>query len=176
MTGRASRDKGARADFGKPKTHGHSVRYQETPTYRSWRMMRTRCQNPNYDGFHDYGGRGITVCPEWNAFEGFLADMGERPEGTTLDRIDVDGNYEPGNCRWATVSEQNRNMRHGRYELFGELQTIRTAYERHAPPGLPWGSVRRRIQRLKWDVEDAISTPPRPIGRPWKGTEYAHRQ
>jgi hypothetical protein len=73
--------------------------------------MRTRCLNPNASDWPRYGGRGITICAEWDSFEQFLADMGERPEGMTNDRIDVDGNYEPGNCRWATAKEQRRNQR-----------------------------------------------------------------
>lgn len=93
--------------------HGHSLKSGSSPTYNSWRSMKTRCLNPNHSSYRDYGGKGIRVCDRWLVFANFLEDMGERPEGMTLDRWpDGKGNYEPGNCRWATLSQQqdvNRN-------------------------------------------------------------------
>jgi hypothetical protein len=91
--------------------HGYSMESCRTPTYISWCGMIQRCTNPRNPRWMDYGGRGITVCERWRSFENFLADMGERPSGLTLDRRDNDGNYEPGNCHWATQSEQVRNQR-----------------------------------------------------------------
>jgi hypothetical protein len=93
-------------------THGHTSHKGEwSPTYRSWRSMLSRCLYKSQPGWANYGGRGISVCKHWRTFENFLADMGERPDGLTLDRIDPDGNYEPDNCRWATWTEQRRNRR-----------------------------------------------------------------
>lgn len=81
------------------------------PTYRSWGKMKQRCLNPNHHKYGIYGARGIKVHEPWLLYANFLADMGERPAGLTLDRIDVDGHYEPGNCRWTTRSVQQINRR-----------------------------------------------------------------
>jgi hypothetical protein len=91
--------------------HGCASRVHESPTYAVWKHMIQRCTNPNVLKWKYWGGRGITVCERWRDFCNFLADMGERPAGLTLDRINNDGNYEPGNCRWTTYAEQNRNQR-----------------------------------------------------------------
>lgn len=92
-------------------SHGHNAQGSRTPTYNTWVAMVNRCLNPKATKYLDYGGRGITVCERWRTFDHFLVDMGERPEGKTLDRIANDGNYEPRNCRWATAQEQAANKR-----------------------------------------------------------------
>ena len=97
---------------GKLNKHGHYAGNKASPTYFSWRAMKTRCGNPKHDSYKYYGGRGVTVCKRWaNSFENFLIDMGERPEGTSLDRIDTNGNYRPDNCKWSTPTEQQHNRR-----------------------------------------------------------------
>lgn len=96
------------------------------PEYGVWKSMRTRCTNPNTASWDRYGGRGISVCERWNSFDAFIEDMGRRPTPEhTLDRVNNDGNYEPGNCRWATIEEQRSNTRRNRHiTAHGKTQTI----------------------------------------------------
>jgi hypothetical protein len=92
-------------------THGHTRGRKISPTYWSWLGMIGRCGYAKHPCFSRYGGRGVKVCERWKTFDNFLADMGERPNGMTLDRLDNAQDYEPGNCRWATRKEQARQNR-----------------------------------------------------------------
>lgn len=108
--------------------HGHAR--LRTRTYESWRLMKKRCTYSRCKAYEFYGGAGITFCERWSKFENFLEDMGERPEGKTLDRIDCNGNYEPSNCRWATVEEQMMNRKNTVW-IFdnGRLLSVHTVAE-----------------------------------------------
>lgn len=94
--------------FGNKNGLKHGMTH--TKTYNSWVAMKNRCYNPKNDRYNNYGGRGIKVCERWMSFENFYKDMGERPKNTTLDRIDINGNYEPSNCKWSDSITQYRNM------------------------------------------------------------------
>jgi hypothetical protein len=96
-----------------PKIHGHAgnASIKRSREYGTWANMHYRCRNPNAQKYALYGGRGVKVCPRWDSFLNFLEDMGEKPVGMSIDRIDPDGDYEPSNCRWADSYTQNRNRR-----------------------------------------------------------------
>lgn len=135
------------------RTHGQS----KTALYSLWTQMKQRCLNPRDDKFPAYGGRGIKVCAEWlNSFEVFARDMGPRPYGMSIERMDNDGDYEPGNCRWATPREQSANKRNNIWvEWQGERMILGEAIRRS---GLPTKAVEHRLRR-GWDFDHALTAP-----------------
>lgn len=132
--------------------HGMS----KTKTYRSWKSMWDRCRNPANVKFQNYGGRGIDVCDEWKDFSRFFGDMGDRPDGATLDRVNSDLGYCAENCRWSTVLQQANNSRTNRIVTAnGESHTV-TEWARIT--GLAESAIRYRL-RAGWSEEDAVLTP-----------------
>lgn len=139
------------------RRHGHTKHGgSRTRTYSSWSAMISRCTDPAATHFERYGGRGIKICERWRTFENFLADLGERPEGKSLDRIDNDGNYEPGNCRWATNREQSLNRSDSRYIEFNGLRKRRSEWAEEY--GIHPETLRCRL-RKGWSVEKALTEP-----------------
>lgn len=134
-------------------THGLSG----SPTRKSWEAMKRRCLVERDKDYPRYGGRGITVCDRWrDSFVAFVEDMGVKPEGTSLDRIDNDGNYDPDNCRWAPVDVQNNNRRSNRPLTHqGRTQTL-AQWARET--GMSRATLANRI-RNGWPLGDALSTP-----------------
>lgn len=132
---------------GRVPIHGHFSGRHSTPTYQSYAMMFVRCTRSTHQSFPYYGGRGITVCERWQSFETFLLDMGQRPPGSTLDRINCDGNYEPGNCRWASHAEQTNNRRSCVvFEMNGETRNLK---QWCVLLGLPYKKVWRWLKEGK---------------------------
>ncbi len=131
-----------------------------TSEYSIWSGMKARCYNPRKRSYGEYGGRGISVCERWrNSFPNFLADLGKRPsKNHSLERVDVNGNYEPANCRWATSSEQANNKRDNNLITFRGETLTETQWRRKL--GFNRGTIRQRIVN-GWSVEDALTTPSR---------------
>lgn len=135
-------------------THGQS----KTATFGTWRAMIARCGNKNHRSYKNYGGRGIDVCERWRSFENFLSDMGHRPHGMMIERKDNDGNYEPMNCVWATMIDQNSNTRKCvQVEIDG--RTFKTIAQAARFYGLRPVTVRIRLSKYRWGIERALKTP-----------------
>ena len=130
------------------------------PLYYVWANMKARCKDPNRPDYCWYGARGITYCARWESFDAWLEDVPPRPEGTTFDRIDTAKNYEPGNIRWATPSQQANNRRTNvYYEIDGVLKTL-AEWAWHY--GLNQTGYKRAHERIKngWEPQRALETPP----------------
>lgn len=136
----------------KAKKHGMC----DSLTYGSWSAMKFRCENSGHIAFAHYGGRGISVCERWAKFENFLADMGERPKGKSLERIDNSKGYTPDNCRWASSKEQARNRRDNRLiEAFGQ-KFCQSEWAEIV--GIKLSTIRERLRR-GWTAEESLLTP-----------------
>lgn len=138
------------------RAHGHTSGRVASATYNSWAAMLKRCRDTNCNRYERYGGRNITVCDRWLDFTNFLADMGERPIGTSLDRINNDGNYEPGNCQWSTPKKQSRNTRSNNNVIFNGKKMC--LMELSEISGVDYSTLRYRI-KVGWPVDLAASLP-----------------
>ena len=139
--------------------HGQAKKGQNSKEYRTWGDMISRCENPSVERYPRYGGRGIKICERWRrSFADFFADVGAAPSPElTLDRIDNNGNYEPGNIRWATRAEQTKNGSRTRWiEFRGERRTI-CEWADHV--GVNRTTLQARLDRCGWSVERALTTP-----------------
>ncbi len=140
------------------RTHGKTG----TRTHKLWMAMRSRCNDPTNTAYGNYGAKGVTVCERWASFESFLADMGECPPGLTLDREKNHIGYEPGNCRWATMQEQQNNRTNNRIETaFGKAQTL-AKWARET--GMNYGTLHSRLHRDGMTAQQAMTEPLRPVG------------
>lgn len=136
--------------------HGHTRERERSSTHHTWTNMVARCTNPNRPDYRYYGGRGIEVCEAWrDSFAAFLADMGEKPEGRSLDRIDNEVGYEPGNCRWATKHQQMQNTRATRLITFAGQTMGLNAWAKRV--GINKQSLSDRLRR-GWPLEKALTT------------------
>lgn len=136
------------------KTHGKTG----TPEYRAWANMLTRCRNPQGDPLGNYYVRGITVCHRWRKFEHFYEDMGDRPSPKhSLDRINNNGHYEPGNCKWSTRSEQQNNTRHNHYLTHDGITLTLTEWADRI--GMSLFTLSQRVNGYKWTVHEALTVP-----------------
>lgn len=134
----------------KQRNTTHGLSRDHARSYRTWKDIRARCNNPNNSDYKDYGGRGIRVCKEWDSFAQFFADMGDRPDGMSIDRIDVNGDYSKENCRWADAKTQANNKRTSHVLPSG--RTLAQACEDH---GMDHSKLRYRVA-VGYSEEDAV--------------------
>lgn len=133
--------------------HGHSKNKTASKTYNSWANMHQRCGNPNHPKYKNYGGRGITVCKEWSSFNSFLFDMGEKPEGMTIERIDVNKGYSKENCKWASHKEQANNKTCTEILSFNGEKMTAAQWAEYL--GIKFSTLRMRLYR-NWPLERAL--------------------
>lgn len=153
-----------RKEVGKKiRRHGHTINGKRSSTYVIWTDMIQRCDNKACEGYKDYGARGITVCESWHKFENFLSDMGVRPNGLTLDRIDNNGNYEKSNCRWVSYTRQANNRRNTSFIEYGGVRMSAADWSRKL--GIPRVTIKGRI-RKGFSVPEALSTVRLPARHP----------
>lgn len=139
------------------KRHGHGK--TSDPTWAVWQAIKQRCLNERHSSYPDYGGRGIKVCQRWlDSFEGFLSDMSVRPEGTSIDRKNPNGNYEPDNCRWATFEEQQCNKRNSA-SVVADGVSYPTFSAACRAFGMKVNTAKVRVLTYGWTVERALKTP-----------------
>jgi hypothetical protein len=165
--GQKSNVVGKRIDCGCSKTVTRTAPYgsHRHPLNKTWHQMIARCENPAGKSFKDYGARGIRVCQRWKlgaggrtGFECFVSDMGPRPPGFTIERVQSDGNYEPGNCVWLSKADQSKNRRTVRLVRLGDQ--VKTVPDWCDVYGLSYWTAIRRIQR-GWPPDKAVTTPAR---------------
>lgn len=150
----------ARKAGDRTRTHGMA----NTSIYSIWDSMHQRCNNVNRKDYVRYGGKGVTVCERWNSFDNFLADMGTRPEGCSLDRINNDLGYSPENCRWATIKQQNRNQSTNRIIVWDGESKCLAEWAEHL--NINKNTLYARLTKYQWPVEKAFTAPVM--------TEYSH--
>lgn len=151
-------------------SHGHTRRGKVTPTYSCWQAMCARCHNPNHPNYKQFGAQGIIVCERWSVFENFLADMGEKPGGLQIERLDNAGNYEPENCRWANRSEKGFNNRASRKYTVNGITKSFGQWAEHL--GIGRVSLWERLK--KWPLDKALTTPPQRPKEPLPKTRYGN--
>lgn len=155
--------------------HGHA-RSRTKPhsrTYQSWMSMKERCDSPSHKSYDCYGGRGISYCKRWDKFAHFLADMGVRPDGMTLGRVENDGNYMPSNCEWQTPKKQARNRRTTRY--LSHAGKSLSLIEWSEIVGVSDDTITKRLDS-GWSISKTLTTPLRPMlprGQNKRGNQYS---
>lgn len=129
-----------------------------TTEYKVWCGIKERCKNFNRQDYHRYGGRGITVCKRWEKFENFYRDMGKKPEGFSIDRINVNGNYEPSNCRWASLIDQANNRRDNSFFTYNGMKKTLSEWSRYL--NFSYDLIKGRLRR-GWEFKKAVETAKR---------------